>query len=600
MCDRLMTEKDSEGVPDNLKDIISSHSKEIKEEGKEADGITPKRSIESIENYSKDVRQHLLAACNKGLQLTCLLLAQRNAFLHPLPEEGNPFEKAIATGRHDMQMVLCRDVDLQPFSCNIELPESLFRDLYQKDIRILETLSEEKTLNLYDKEVEIEKCMEPIKENKNLSAIANNQDLLYMIAKKDLVALLEKVYKDKKDFDVNQVIEYFTKCTMLHVAAMNGSMKVLEYLIHKGANFELETVGKYTAVHLAAICGQKECFHFIKAWMNMQNKQEKIESKCAIGLSADELMLQYEKLCDDCNFPLMTHEDALVIKNEIKKDEEICQILMRRVKEMGIRSIKDLIEKASQSLCDENEMNETRDKVMKAVETLYKAKGFIEGKFSPYSCLAEKTEVLDITRVALVSEIEEYKTSKPSSEQVTKINEFTKGIRDAIKDYKDQDEDITLAPPFLKILEKGINITWLWKKENNIKILTSYIVPTVKSMSDLIQHLYNRRTKEWEKAIYEEQSVHFSNLQGEHKKTWLACVFLRNLTFRLWWAPPFKTQYYAKPWHTRSIGMSGLPEQDLKESFKEEQKEKDIDIKKMYERIANREELAEDEKLYIE
>lgn len=592
-CDRLTVEKsvaqtDQGSSLMSLSSIIGNHIKSIKNEGKEAEGNEP-RNIRDNVKYSKWIRSVLVKAANNGLSLTCLLLGQKDSYLHPLPAEENPFDEASTNRHYDTQFALCRDLDMVPFSCkeNNMLPDTLLKDMYSRDFYILQKnyASEYRSCHI-DSDL-----IDKIRHYENDFNVQEDcpVELLYLIAKYDLVSLLNKIVTGSSDFQKDQIIEEFSSSTMLHVAAMYGNLRVIEYLIYNQASLSKVTLGNLTAAHLAAIGGHKECFHYIQAWMEVR-ESDVVGKRCHIGLTASELMDKYEGLCKVSDSPLMSHDDALCVKNEIGDDKKVHEILFRKGKKLNICNFPSLVKVAQDKLCDEDNMQKIRDRVKAVTIQLCNSNNkFIKGELTPHGPLTEGNELLEVSHVDFIYQITE---EVSSGDVITTITEtFPKSVEKAMENYQDKSGEFSLAPPFLTRTHKGINIRWIWKTDNQIKLLTTYIVPTVMPDNGQSHSSYDRRLKLLVPSSHKEDHEYFSKLIKEEKQAWLTCRLLRKLTQSCWWSPPFKNQYYPDDWHTRCVGVGGLSETTLKKFFKDKNSvEGDVfsRIMKTYEDIAEK------------
>ncbi|KAK8718610.1 hypothetical protein OTU49_014608, partial [Cherax quadricarinatus] len=430
---------------------------------------------------------------------------------------------------------------------------------------------------------------------------------LYLLAKHDLVYILfilcEKFFKD---MDINRVVEPFSECTMLHVASVYGCLNMIEYLLYRNPELDKVTLGKYSAAHLAAIGGHKECYQYILARMNDVQK----EMKCNIQLTAADLMKKYEEFCTDCQMPLMTREEALHVKNETEDGKRAHELLYIKGNYLKITKPDDLIDAAVNNMCEEKKVNEIKDKIKietdKLLESIEDKK--FKGKTILTGPLMEGNEIFHINYVDFMYEVSpEYDIMCKSSESPGKgtiiakdlplkgstfREEFAKHIKKAIKNYvsKSSDKsDISVAPPFLLHTHKGVYIRWVWNHKY-FCLLTSYIVPTLKAKLSTIDkeefvfitNIYDG----WILRKYQEENKYFKHLTTDDRKIWLVCRLLRKLTLQLWFAPRFNTKRYTQSWNTWSVGIEGLEERILKQLFKDEKSAStEWDKKSVFDRV---------------
>nr|XP_053656966.1 uncharacterized protein LOC128705885 [Cherax quadricarinatus] len=557
----------------------------------------------------KKARDLLCTAASHGLSLTCVLLGLEDVCIHPLQDEENPFKLAFLGNHFDTQVTLCRDMNMVPFTFSLPpsaiLPSDLLQEYWVNERKVLDDICSGK----HDR-TKLNKDETNILENyiEQLSKVKPNEDLksqditlerpddffLYLLAKHDLVYILYILYeKIFKDMDINSVVESFSECTMLHVASMYGRLNMLEYLLYRNPELDKVTLGKYSAAHLAAIGGHKECYQYILARMNDDQK----EMKCNIQLTAAELMRKYEEFCSNCQLPLMTREEALHVKNETEDGKRAHKLLYIKGNYLKITKPDDLIDAAVNNVCEKKKVNEISDKIKietdKLVESIEDKK--FKGKTVLTGPLVEGNEIFHINYVDFIYEVspEQDIMCKSSGlhEEVSIISKdrllkgskfreaFAEHLKKAIKSYVNKSSDIldiSIAPPFQLYTHKGVYIHWVWNHKY-FCLLTSYIVPTLEA--ELLINEEESRFEpvfitnnydEWILSKYQEETRYFKHLSEDDRKVWLACHLLRKLTLQLWFAPRFNTKRYTQSWNTWSVGIEGLEERILKQLFQDE------------------------------
>lgn len=556
------------------------------------------------DGQSMEARDLLSSAAENGLSLTCVLLGLEDITIHPLKDDKNPFEMAFNANHFDTQITLCRDLNMVPFTFPLppasHLPAALLQEFWLNEIKVLNDICSGKhprtKLNTQDKE-DLKTYVDQLIAAKRSIDSGNKCTLpspgnlfLYLLAKHDLVYMLVLLYERLRNVDLSQEVEPYSRCTILHVASMYGRLGVIEYLLYRYPHLGKVTIGNFSAAHLAAFGGHKECYQYIQARMN--DKEQNL--KCDIGLTAAEVMTKYEELCKSCELPLMTRENAICVKNEVGDDKRAHELLHIKGKILGITMPDHLLRVAESMKCNEEKADEIRDKIKSETEKLCQFipdKKFA-GKIVPIGPLIEGNEVCNISYVDFMYETSpKEKIICTATKETGKINvesssnlptgsvyrqEFTKNLQEAMKNYVCSSSEISFAPPFLLPTHKGVYIRWVWN-QTNFHLLTSYIVPTVeaqlrsnsdeeKTKSAYIANVY----EEWIHRPYHSEIEYFTNLKTDDKNVWLACRLLRKLTMEVWWAPRFNTKRYTKPWNTWSVGIEGLAERILKELFKEE------------------------------
>ncbi|XP_069937871.1 uncharacterized protein [Cherax quadricarinatus] len=591
------------GKEEKLLQVMESYQKSFRIFGNFSKFILESNNYEE---RSKKARDLLCTAAKYGLSLTCVLLGLEDVCIHPLQDEENPFKLAFLGNHFDTQVTLCRDMNMVPFTFSLPpsaiLPSDLLQEYWVNERKLLDDICSGKhdhtKLNKYETNI-LKKYIE------QLSKVKPNEDLksqditlerpddffLYLLAKHDLVYILYILYeKNFKDMYINRVVESFSECTMLHVASMYGRLNMIEYLLYRNPELDKVTLGKYSAAHLSAIGGHKECYQYILARMNDDQK----EMKCNIQLTAAELMRKYEEFCSNCQMPLMTREEALHVKNETEDGKRAHELLYIKGNYLKITKPDDLIDVAVNNVCDEKKVNEIKDKIKIETEKLLESiedKNF-KGRTVLTGPLVEGNEIFHVNYVDFMYEVSpEYDIMCKSSESPgegtiismdlplkgsTFREEFAKHIKKAIKNYvsKSSDKsDISIAPPFLLHTHKGVYIPWVWNHKY-FCLLASYIVPTLKakhSVNDREESVFITNVSDgWILRKYREETKYFKDLTEDDRKVWLACRLLRKITLQLWFAPRFSTKRYTQSWNTYSVGIEGLEERILKQLFKDE------------------------------
>ncbi|CAL4212940.1 unnamed protein product, partial [Meganyctiphanes norvegica] len=208
------------------------------------------------------------------MSLTCQILGLEDVFLQPLPRETRPESNA----KMNALIVLCRDLELSLAFRLDDLP-----------------------LNLVEyEEIGCEKLRDHCKKLNIEIGKGNDKELIF-IAEKGFVPAFNKFYKDDISI-VNKIIGPYTGYTMLHYAAYNGRLGMVDYLLYNGADAKIKTKQGFSASHVAASRGHKECMEYILAFIkskenhkNDNNNSTEKEDVTNSGLTAEQVIYGYEK-----------------------------------------------------------------------------------------------------------------------------------------------------------------------------------------------------------------------------------------------------------------------------------------------------------------
>ncbi|XP_042228253.1 uncharacterized protein LOC121870486 [Homarus americanus] len=625
-CERLedeMTRVDKETASlMTLRQAMSDYSLQVMDVGSRAKWIY---SGTDPEQRVTEARTLLTQAAELGLSLTCQLLGLEDVHLHSLPGEDNPYQRAITHAHTYTQLVLYRDLRLSPFTCDTTHLEALpFKQLENHWINESKVAEDFCSHESEEAKISILRTLQELKGLNNKTNEQRDQQvtrkpssrLLYLVAKHGLVTLLHALLGRWPVVDINQVVEEYSGCTMLHVAAMFGQMNIVEYVMHHGGNSQLMTVGNFTPAHMAALAGHTKCLRYMLAFLRLSGST--VHNKCIVGLTAEQLMTKYDNLCRNCKLPLLTHEEALCVKNERGEEAQTSNILLKKSKIMNISLSEDLLVTAANTLCDKSNMKEFLSRVKEQLDNLYNQINDprFQGKLIAVGSVAEGREIFSVTEVNFVYEVSGCEATPVTCTRLTmdgrttvvieprSENELFQGdtfkhtfvhlVKTLVKDYVTTLPNVSLAPPFVTATENGACLYWLWNSANKIKLLKTCVVPVLPAAwpSDKVINLHsgmNQFENEDDNLVFHVTNVHkewmcrsylyehkvFSNLSTNQAKVWATCRFVNQLVEGCWWSPRFTNRCHPHPWHTLSLRVPSLPEPALKALFLRELTESD-------------------------
>lgn len=596
-----------------LREGLNTYTQQILDVGNRARWILSNRCRKQ---RGKEARRLLAQAADLGLSLTCQLLSLEDVFLNPLPGEASPLAVAAARGHINTQLTLCRDLRLNPFfSPRTEtLPLEIQRELLLSERKSLEESYSSDDNDLTRTEKEYVVGMTSTWRNKfdNDSKLQEPSDrVFFFIVKHGMIVLLDMMFKCVRNLDINQVIQTFSGSTALHVASLFNHIHTVEYLVHHGADANKLATGNLSAAHVAALSGHRKCLEYFLECTDKGIAGENKKRRKPL-----DLMTDYEVMLNKCNIPIMSHEDALIIKAEREEESKAYMILNTMAKSLNISLPQNLIKIAKQKACSKSDS----EKILKRVrgETVaicsFISDPRFEGILIDVGAVSEGNEIFGIDEVNFIYEVSKY-TLSPDNIAVTYKNfdvdkkltimvesqlesdlfkkgvfrkTFSSAVISALEKYTCSSLDMFLAPPFVSVTSEGVDIYWAIDGEKNLKMVRARITPVLlitqpdekyqpkrllKEHFDLDTdarlHLANIGN-EWLYCTYILEKEVFSNLTLHKRSVWLTCRLIQSLLQSRWWSPDFSDQQNSDHWHTLSVGVETLPERGLKSIFLEE------------------------------
>ncbi|XP_064085972.1 uncharacterized protein LOC135201052 isoform X2 [Macrobrachium nipponense] len=581
------------------------------------------------EETNKEAQELLLQAVEKGCYLFCQVLSQEDVHLHSPNKESNAFCKAVENKQVHTQLSLCRDLRMSPMTFTSSALESLNKDLRKcilnGQFRIL------RNTVLYGRlKINNEECKQilDIWEHKKSTEIVQPPDtLLYTIVQKGLDVILYVLMTKCKSFDINKEID-FSKSTLLHVAAMNGQINMIEFLLFRKAKLDLVTVGGYTAAHLAALGGHKEALLYIEEHTKKNKINVNVECKCQVGLTPSELMANYSTVCKSLTLPVMSHEDALTVMNAKTNSEKAYEILKRKGEALNItnpQALFDCVEKNTLSsedmICILKTIREEVGKICNGLKNSdfggnLSLMGPLQEETEIFT-LQEETEIFNVSDVHFTLELEAFHcldhtatvtyeekannnlstfvlrhNSKPELFKGTNfIWEFSKAMETALLSYKSSPDEISLCSPFLTTRLSEVSFCLLLKKDEYFIKIAVHVLPVIAisfPKENRIKEGYEEYIKsnngkaqicllnsddsdgEWIFHPHLFEKYIFQNLNESQRKVRTACHLISKLLNPWPWAPPFRAKHFIRPWHTLSVGVEFLQPEAVNSLFLKE------------------------------
>ncbi|CAL4186027.1 unnamed protein product [Meganyctiphanes norvegica] len=567
-----------------------------------------------------EAKKLLCVASSLGLSLTVKLLGLEDVDLHPLPGEENPVYNALCGHHIDTLYALFRDLKFAPYTTAKQenIPRKVKLDFWITENKIFKRkiYDDVNQLLLDVNEKEIESYLNKIEKLKLSNSDEKYFDIkfLYMLSRYGLVYLLHQLLQTD-DINLNQVIQPFSGCTMLHISSHYGHLNFTEYLLHHEANPSIKTKGNFTAAHIAGISGQEETMHFLFAYMNYLALD--VNESCILKTTAEVMFKQNSETYKSSNFHTMKSKDAIIVRNEVKIEDKAYQILKTKGKFLSIKCKDDLIKAVNKLQANHNSLNKKQadDVVSELKIVINELKGTpFEGNLKGHNQFYEGNELVSNNEVKFILELKNFSAMTKNSNitllpvkkdsmiysiearnnKIFKdgnfINEYIDTFKNLLENYKPSSAKLCLEPPFLIPYKKGVILFWIWCSENTCRQVRSFIEPVIKAdwptkeylkalpedkrkicTSDNYIHLHPHDIKgHWTLHAYDFVREIFKTLTKDERTVWVTCKLMTLLIKKEWWTPNNNGRQAANRFGIWAIGVEALPERALRTLFLKE------------------------------
>ncbi|XP_042886287.1 uncharacterized protein LOC122262347 [Penaeus japonicus] len=526
--------EDSEGSA-KIKTSIEQLAADVESTGDRASWSFTKRTEEgSVEGV--EARELLCLGAGFGLSLACQMLASEGLQLHPLPGEPMAVQRAYDEKQKDVLLVIFRDL------CMSALPtlDELERSSLQKDFELkkIRDFCQKHKANYNTLVNQLRDACS----GKHLGEI--DKKILLCMSIYGLACLFRKIKPYVKDLNV--IVDDLTGSTMLHVAALNNQIQMLECLLSDGADLNARTKGNLTAAHLIASVGNRGGMEYLLDYMKTQNiKMETIES----GISPQDLVNGYDKLLEDFSEILLPEENALEIFSLPFAGQRVKCLLQRKFQALGIsdhdsfcKFVKNLTSRPIESIED----------LVKEGENLLiatsKADPRFNGKLVPQT---QNINSLPVDSIQLYWEVDLQATVSYKEEGGNKYSvcvdftngqafkeclkdEFQRAVRQILNNYTFSCDNLWLSYPAIEDTGSGVTVILVWFKNERTRKVRMSLTPVIKTRSEL------------------------------------ACKFITNMLYSCWWLPHGYARKHVRSLRYFGAGLYTLPYHLLMSLFLEE------------------------------
>ncbi|CAL4085726.1 unnamed protein product, partial [Meganyctiphanes norvegica] len=550
-----------------LKHTVINLSESVRKNGYE--NTNWKFSTESTDRSerSKEARKMLMLAASVGMGLTCQILGLEDVFLHPLPFENSPDIDA----KPNALVIFCRDLDLS---------------LSLKDVNISSHLKEE-----YE-EYNFQKLRKFCKQNLiNFNSLHNketpvNKKVLKYIAEQGLDITYKKIFRAKNAQIVDLIMDDVTGFTMLHSAAYNGRMGMVEYLLFNKANDKIKTKKGFTAAHVAAMRGHKECMEYILAFSKLpfsKLNQNLIKDQTESGLTAHQISVGYaSEVTTLAPFLLHVNESYTILSEPT--DENKVKLILNAKKSV----IKECLSKGSLdhiiSLGYINEQQsiwqQLKDEAEHFITKLMDTDSRFKGKTIKHYRNEDALELLLMDSYQIYLEIENYEYW----EEKDLLEAFIKSGNKALQDYTVKSRNLCLSKDFKPTLI-GANLFLTYCSRQITTHISIRVIPVFKVNLDLntdglqlskifhdiaktsVAHITKTKSGKWSYITVDLEKQLFAKVDSSKMLVLSVCRFIKKILYPHWWFPRLETRRHGRQWHHNAVSLQSVSERLLISCF---------------------------------
>ncbi|XP_042887759.1 uncharacterized protein LOC122263416 [Penaeus japonicus] len=561
--------------------------------------------IESIGNDAswgvqeeQEIRKYLCIAARLGLPLTCQALGLDDVFLQPLLDEDKPVKKAVESKQTHVLIVLYRDLKMSLFSTTDEttLPKEMKDNVIQCEL---------KQLNRF-----LERAGISVRMNKHfqLTEEKNGHDIkvcLQGIAKLGLESIYHEMTKSGRAPDINDAVEDLMGYNMLHLAALYGQLNMVEYLLMNKADVVAKGKNGFTAAHLAALRGNRECMLYLHAHMNTQNQL--LNTEIHAGLTAEQLAQGYKALVEDFSNILLPEKDRLSVLSDPYATTKTKRLLQKKGLHLGITDKQSFRNTVSSMMFEKQQPCD----VVKEMENLLQVVCHEDPRFGGEMVVPNPQGTLpsifpeDSLQVYWQVDIKASTEIKPKHSDTEPCHlelsldgnflhgcfrdEFHKAVEKCLSTYTFTSKYIWLTYPCITRAETGTSLYLVFFDDGKVRLIRVLLIPVLKTVypednhnkdvSKLLDrymkngvpvHIANRGENRWSYVLVQMENEILSQITEDQRLVLVACVFLTNILYSCWWFPKQHSRRHGRAWGYYAVGLAALPQSLLFSIFFDE------------------------------
>ncbi|CAL4078400.1 unnamed protein product [Meganyctiphanes norvegica] len=554
---KLFTNKDT--TWDVLKAAVLDLSEAIKKYGFKNVNWKFSNNYSDMSEKSAEARKLLSLAASMGMGLTCQMLGLEDVFLHPLPLEISPNSNAKPNTLH----ILCRDLDLSLSLKVGNIPSHLKEENENDNLNKLKKFCKSSSIDfhtLYDEESSI------------------NKTLLKYIAEQGLDTAYN-IFRRRNGKLVDTVVDEVTGFTMLHTAAYNGRMGMVEYLLLNKAKETVKTKSGFSAAHVAAMRGHKECMEYILAFSKLS--QSMVDDLTPSGLTAHQISQGYASEVKNMSTLLLHESVSHPILSEPKPRKKAELVLNEKQ-----TLIKGCLSKESlDHIIPSGYKKEHRiiwQQLKEESENFIKKIKDIDSRFNGKTINHHRNEdalellLMDSYQIYLEIEDNEYCLENDLPEA------FLESGHKALQDYTVKSKNICIVPPVFKPTAIGANLFISYSSEQITTQISIHIIPVYKEKLDLntgglhlsqifhdtiaqtsVTHFVKIKSDKCSYVTVDIEKQLFSKVDSSKLLVLNLCRYIKKILYPHWWFPRQESRRHGRQWRHYAVSLQSVPERLL-------------------------------------
>ncbi|CAL4230378.1 unnamed protein product, partial [Meganyctiphanes norvegica] len=413
-----------------------------------------------------------------------------------------------------------------------------------------------------------------------------NERELKFIAEQGNVPALHKYYKNNLGI-VNKIVDIYTGYTMLHYAAYNGRLDMVDYLLYSGADAKIKSKHGFSPSHVAASRGHKECMEYILAFIeskenhrnNNSDTSSVKEDMTKSGLTAEQIINGYEKEVDTFRMLLVPNAESipkvLNATTYAEKSELLLQTKMSKLKLENKDKWREHILSLNTLPCHKDVWSQLKEESDNFLQILWQNDERFRGEIFTLTTEQNTTEILLMDSFQLYIEI----NTNEKWEGTKFKKEFLSVCERTLENYSFITKNLCLIPRGLSPTSIGVNLYVAYCSEEITFPVSIHLVPSLKKeypadkvkdnwpekwkyilKDSLCAHLCNTKEGNWNYITTNVENQLLDNINEEQKLVLQTCRLLRQFFNPCWWFPRVESRRHGRTWHAYAVTIKSTSE----------------------------------------
>ncbi|CAL4115029.1 unnamed protein product, partial [Meganyctiphanes norvegica] len=545
-----------------LKQTVIDFSESVRKNGYENANWNFSSESTDRSERSKEARKMLRLAASVGMGLTCQILGLEDVFLHPLPFETSPDIDA----KPNALLIFCRDLDLSLSLKDVNISSKVKEEYEEYNFQKLIKFCKQNLINfnsLHEKETPV------------------NKKVLQYIAEQGLDITYKKIFRGRNAQFVDLIMDDVTGFTMLHSAAYNGRMGMVEYLLFNKANEKTKTKKGFTAAHVAAMRGHKECMEYILAFSDLS--QSLINDQTISGLTAHQISDGYTLEVNNLSpFLLHVNESYSILSDPIKENKVKLVLNAKKsvLEECLVKGSLDHIIPLGYINEQQNIWQQLKDEAEHFIHNLMDADSRFQGKRMNPNGNEDALELLLMDSYEIYLEIDNYEYWLENDLHKA----FIKAGNKALQEYRVKSRNICVSKGFQPTYI-GANLFLTYCSRQITTHISIRVIPVLKKELDLntegqnlseifhditqksVAHITGTKSGKWTYISVDIEKHLFSKVDSSKMQVLSICRFIKKMLCPHWWFPRIETRRHRRQWLYNAVSVPSVSERLLTSCF---------------------------------